>query len=449
METVNSGIILLLGNGESSMNYRDNQYPFRQDSTFLYYIGIDRAELCATLDVESGEVTLYGQEYTIDDMVWMGSIATIKSQAEQVGISQTKPQQALTECIEKVKGLGKSIHILPPYRAEHSLRVSELLNISPSETGKNISEELCFAVANQRNYKTGEEIIEINKAVDTSVLMHKMAMRMAKPGMKERDIFAALEQIALSNGKGSSFPTIATINGQTLHNHHYGNTLQDGDLFLVDAGAQTWSGYAGDLSSTVPISGKFNAKQLDIYNLTLASHKKAVSLLKPGTSFKSIYYASARTIVEGMKDLGIMKGDTESALENGAHAMFFPCGLGHMMGMDVHDMENIGESIVGYGGEKKSTQFGAKSLRLGRSLEPNFVLTIEPGIYFIPELIDLWKKSKINTEYFNFDKLDSYHDFGGTRNEEDYLITKDGHQRLGSIKKPIEVDEVYEEWSKG
>lgn len=443
MDTVKSGLILLLGNDESSMNYRDNTYPFRQDSTFLYYFGLDRAGLCATLDTDSGEVAIYGNEYTIDDMVWMGSLDSIKTQAAAIGVSTVKPLSELKKDIKNTP-----THILPSYRADHTLQYAGLFDCYPSEVKNKVSETLCLAVANQRNYKSEEEIVEINKAVDTSVQMHKMAIRLAKPGVKEREVFAALEQIAVENGCGTSFPTIATINGQTLHNHHYGNTLSEGDLFLIDAGAQSWSGYAGDLSSTIPVSGKFSAKQLDIYNLALASHKKAVAMLKPGTSFKEIYYESARVIVEGMKDLGLMKGDTDNALENGAHAMFFPCGLGHMMGMDVHDMENIGESIVGYGGAKKSTQFGVKSLRLGRKLEPGFVLTIEPGIYFIPELIDLWQKEKVNTDFFNFDRLNSYRDFGGIRNEEDYLITADGHQRMGSIKKPIEVDEVYEEWHK-
>ncbi len=448
MASVGSGLILLVGNDESPINYKDNTYPFRQDSTFLYYFGLSRTGLCATLDADKGEVVIYGNEITIDDLVWMGSIPSIKAQAGDVGVSTVKSQSALNAVVAQSYKSGKTIHVLPAYRAEHTLKYAELFDINPSEVAAKVSEALCFAVANQRNYKTEEELAEINSAVDTSVLMHKMAMRMAEPGATERSIFSALEHIALKAGAGTSFPTIATINGQTLHNHHYGNTLKDGDLFLVDAGASTWSAYAGDLSSTIPVSGKFDTRQSEIYELALASHKKAVEMLAPGIPFKEVYYASARVIVEGMKGLGLMKGDTELALEKGAHAMFFPCGLGHMMGMDVHDMENIGESIVGYGGEKKSTQFGVKSLRLGRKLEPGFVLTIEPGIYFIPELMDLWQKEKINTEFFNFEKLMTYRDFGGIRNEEDYLITPNGSQLLGSIKKPMSAEEVCEEWSK-
>lgn len=448
MQNVKTGLILLLGNNESSINYLDNTYRFRQESSFLYYFGLSRVGLCATLDAATGEVVVYGNDYTIDDMVWMGSIASIQTQALEVGVEKVGTLASLHATIQTAKKENTTIHILPPYRAEHTLQLAQLLAVSPQSVDVYISESLCYAVANQRNYKTKEELVEINKAVDTSVMMHKLGMRMVKPEVKEREIFAALEHLALKRGASTSFPTIATINGQTLHNHSYDNTAKKGDLFLIDAGAENWSGYAGDLSSTIPVSGTFSSQQKEIYNLALASHKRAVEMLAPGVAFKEVYYASARVIVEGMKDLGLMKGDTDAALENGAHAMFFPCGLGHMMGLDVHDMENIGEQIVGYNGEKKSTQFGAKSLRLGRILEPDFVLTIEPGIYFIPELIDLWQSNGTNKEYLCFDKLNTYRHFGGIRNEEDYVITKDGAQRLGTIKKPIEINEVLEEWNK-
>ncbi len=447
-QTMTSGLVLFLGNNESPINYADNGYRFRQDSTFLYYFGLSRADLVATLDIENGEECIYGNDYTIDDQVWMGRLPNIQSQAKDVGINHSASFLSLEKDIKKAIQEGRKIHILPPYRADHTLRLAHLLNVAVDEIQGFVSEELCYAVANQRNYKSEEEITEINQAVDTSVLMHKMAMRMAKPGISEAELFATLEQIALKKGAGTSFPTIATINGQTLHNHYHGNTLKKGDLFLVDAGAENNSGYAGDLSSTIPVSGSFTSKQKDIYNLTLASHKKAIEMLAPGVPFIDIYYASARVIIEGMKDLGLMQGNTDHALENGAHAMFFPCGLGHMMGLDVHDMENLGETIVGYNGVKKSTQFGVKSLRLARPLEKDFVLTIEPGIYFIPELMDLWQSKGTNKEFFCFDKLQTYRDFGGIRNEEDFLITEKGYKRLGTIKKPVEINEVLEEWNK-
>jgi Xaa-Pro aminopeptidase len=271
--------------------------------------------------------------------------------------------------------------------------------------------------------------------------MHTAAMRMARPGMLESEIAAEVERIAVAAGGRISFPVIATVHGETLHNHYHGNTLADGDLFLLDAGAETALGYAGDLSSTFPISPTFSDRQRTIYEIQLAAYDAAVAKLAPGVTNREVHFTAARVITEGMKDLGLMKGDTDDALEAGAHAMFFPCGVGHMMGLDVHDMENLGEVHVGYGGEAKSTQFGLKSLRLGRELEPGFVITIEPGIYFVPQLMDLWRSQNHNAEFLDFDALDEWRDFGGIRNEEDYLITADGARRLGKAK-PLTIDEI-------
>jgi Xaa-Pro aminopeptidase len=278
--------------------------------------------------------------------------------------------------------------------------------------------------------------------------MHTLAMRMAKPGISEAKIAAAVYELALAEGCQIAFPIIATINGQTLHNHYHGNTLKDGDMFLLDAGAETSMGYAGDLSSTVPVNGNFSSRQKDIYTICLESHNKAISMLEPGKAFKDVYFESARVIVNGLKNLGLMKGNVDDALANGAHALFFPCGLGHMMGLDVHDMEDLGEVHVGYDGEAKSTQFGLKSLRLGRKLEPGFVFTIEPGIYFIPELIDQWKTKNHNAEFINFDKVEGYKTFGGLRNEEDFLVTETGCELLGKPK-PKSIEDVEAEWAKG
>jgi Xaa-Pro aminopeptidase len=277
--------------------------------------------------------------------------------------------------------------------------------------------------------------------------MHTLAMRMAKPGTTEAQIAAAVQKIAVEAGGQISFPIIATINGQTLHNHYHGNVLKGGDLFLLDAGAETAMGYAGDLSSTVPVNGRFTSKQKDIYSICLDSHNTAISMLKPGIPFKEVYFESSRVIIRGLKDMGLMKGDVEDALINGAHALFFPCGLGHMMGLDVHDMENLGEVFVGYDGEPKSTQFGLKYLRLGRKLEPGFVLTIEPGIYFIPELIDQWRANNHNSDYINFDRVEEYKTFGGLRNEEDFLITETNCELLGKPK-PKSIADVEAEWAK-
>jgi len=447
-KSIGSGIILLLGNNESPMNYTDNTFHFRQDSTYLYFFGMNQPNLAGILDCDTGEDWIFGNDLTVEDFVWMGPQPTIAAQSVQFGITHTGSLHHLVELLKQASRSGRAIHFLPPYRPENKIKLFEWLDILPGDQHKKASVALINGVVNQRNYKSADEVREINKAVDTSVDMHTLAMRMAKPGVREAEIAAAVQEIAVAAGGQTSFPIIATINGQTLHNHYHGNTLKEGDLFLLDAGAETAMGYCGDLSSTVAVSGKFTSRQRDIYNLCLNSHNRSIDLLKPEISFKEVYFESARVIVQGLKDMGIMKGNVEDALVNGAHALFFPCGLGHMMGLDVHDMEDLGEVYVGYGGEPKSTQFGLKSLRLGRKLEPGFVLTIEPGIYFIPELIDQWKATNHNTEFINFDNLEAYRSFGGLRNEEDFLITETGYQLLGKPK-PKTIEEVEREWAKG
>lgn len=447
-KTVTSGLILLPGNDESPMNYADNGYHFRQDSTFLYFFGIQHPFLAGILDCDTGDEILFGNDLTVEDFVWMGPQPTLAAQALQVGITKTGDLASLVVLLEEARAKGRKIHFLPPYRPENKIKLFEWLGVPPNEAKMSASLELIMGVVNQRNYKSAEEIIEIKKACDISVDMHTLSMRMAKPGVSEARIAAAVHEVALAAGGQIAFPIIATINGQTLHNHYHGNTLKAGDMFLLDAGAETAMGYAGDLSSTTPVSGKFTSRQRDIYNICLDSHNTAISMLKPGIPFREVYFESARVIVRGLKDLGLMKGNVDDALQNGAHAMFFPCGLGHMMGLDVHDMEDLGEVYVGYGGEPKSTQFGLKSLRLGRKLEPGFVFTIEPGIYFIPELIDQWKASQQNSEYINFDKVETYRNFGGLRNEEDFLVTETGCELLGKPK-PKRIEDVEAEWAKG
>jgi Xaa-Pro aminopeptidase len=447
-KTIGSGIILLLGNSESPMNFTDNTFHFRQDSTFLYFFGITRPDLVGLIDCDSGEELIYGNDYTVEDSVWMGPQPTIAIQGNQVGISKTATISQLINFLIKVSKVKGKIHFLPPYRAENKIRLFDWLGILPSNQQNASSTILIKAVINQRNYKSEKELTEITRAVNTSVNMHTLAMRLTKPSVTEAQIAAAVQEVAVAANGQISFPVIATINGEILHNHHHSQILKNGDLFLLDAGAETSMGYCGDLSSTVPVNGTFTSQQRDIYNICLESHNKAIKMLKPGIPFKEIHLESARIIVEGLKDLGIMKGKTEDAITNGAHALFFPCGLGHLMGLDVHDMEDLGEAYVGYDGVPKSTQFGLKSLRLGRKLEPGFVLTIEPGIYFIPELIDQWKSASLNSEFINFDKLEIYKSFGGLRNEENFLITKTGHQLIGKPK-PKTIKDVEAEWAKG
>lgn len=438
-KAIGSGILLFLGNDEVGMNYEDNTFHFRQDSTFLYYFGLSFAGLSAVINLDEDQEIIFGDELTIDHIVWMGTQPSVREKSERVGVTQTMPYSSIEEYLKKAKSKGQKIHYLPPYRAEHRLKLMHWLNEKPSE--QEASVEFIKGVVNQRIYKTDEEIIEIEKACNITSEMHLAAMKATQIGMKEYEIVAIMAEVAYGAGGQLSFPTIATINGQTLHNHYHGNTIKEGDMLLVDAGAETEMGYAGDMSSTIPAGRKFTQRQKDVYDIQVASHQASVAALRPGIPFSEVYELSAKIICEGMKSLGLMKGDMEEAVQLGAHAMFFPCGLGHMMGMDVHDMENLGEVWVGYDGQPKSTQFGRKSLRLGRKLEPGFVLTIEPGIYFIPELMDKWRGEKQFLDFINYDKLEKYKDFGGIRNEEDFLITQDGAHRLGK-KIPLTTQEV-------
>jgi len=444
---VGSGLILLPGNDESPMNYADNPFHFRQDSTFRYFCGLNFPNLACLMDCDNGDDIIYGNDLTVEDFVWMGPQPSIRERADAFGFSKTAPLKSLIEYLQKALDNNRTIHFLPPYRPENKIKLFEWLGVLPAESAAESSIPLIKAVIEQRNYKTAGEIEEIRRAADISVDMHITAMRMAAPGVTEAEIAAAVNHVAESVGARISFPIIATVNGQTLHNHYHGNTLKSGQMFLLDAGAEVESGYAADLSSTVPVDPHFTGEQKDVYTITLDSHNTALSMLKPGIPFKEVYLESARVIVRGLKDMGLMKGNVDDAVSSGAHALFFPCGLGHMMGMDVHDMEDLGEIYVGWDEEKRPAQFGIKSLRLGRKLEPGFVLTIEPGIYFIPELIDQWQKNGNNAGFIDFERLNKFRNFGGIRNEEDALITEKGYEILGKPK-PKSIEDVEEEHSK-
>lgn len=441
-----SGKLLFIGNDECGMNYEDNTYHFRQDSTFLYYFGISKPGLIALIDVDENREYIFGDNPTIDSIVWTGSQPKIDELAGRCGIENTG---SITDFVSKVGTFAKgNIRFLPPYRAEHKLKLQEWFGYNPNQVSAKADIELITAIANQRNIKSEQEIIEMEKAVNVTVDMHLAAMRYAREGMTEAQVVAKVHEAALAAGGNISFPIIGTINGQFLHNHYHGNSLKNGQLFLLDAGYETPMGYAGDMSSTFPVSGKFTSKQKEIYEITLEAHNKAIEMAQPGVNFRDVHLSVSEVIFDGLKDLGLTRGNTKEAVANGAHAMFFPCGTGHLLGMDVHDMENLGEQIVGYNNVPKSTQFGLKSLRLGRALEPGFVFTVEPGIYFIPELIDHWKSNKINTDFINFDEVNKYRDFGGIRNEEDILILESGNKVLGKpLAKSIEEVEYERSWA--
>lgn len=438
--TVGNGVLLFLGNDESPMNYRDNTYHFRQDSTFLYYWGFGRnAGIAAVIDIDNDREIIFGDELTIDSIVWTGPLPTLREQAQEVGTNETLPMQALASFLKEAVSKGRKVHYLPPYRAEHTVMLQDLLGISSAAQDAGKSLAFIKAVVNQRNYKSAEEVAEIEKAVNISYRMHLAAMKGARPGMKEYEVKALIHAAAQNSGAELSFPIISTVHGETLHNHNYNNTLEAGQMLLVDAGAELPNGYCGDISSTVPVGKRFSERQRTIYGIVYNAHYAAVDALKPGIPFKEVYYIACRTLFNGLKELGLTRGDADEAVLAGAHALFFQCGLGHMMGLDVHDMENLGEVWVGYDGVPKSTQFGIKSLRLARPLEPGFVLTIEPGIYFIPTLIDMWSAEKRFEAYINYKEVEKWRGFGGIRNEEDYLITPEGHRILGDpVSKKIE-----------
>lgn len=429
---VQKGIMLLLGNSESPMNYTDNTFPFRQDSTFLYFAGLSKPNLALIINCESGETQIFGDDPTIDEIVWTGPQKSLSDLAKEIGVSQTLAFDKLYDAISKAKNGNLPIHFIDPYRHEQKILLGQLLDVSVSELSSQSSKLLIEGIVNQRLYKSDEELEEIEKAVDVTGQMHLSAMQMAKPGMKEQHVVSKLLEIATSYGGYYSFPPIVTIHGETLHNHYYGNTLKKGDLLLVDSGAETEMGYAGDMTRTFPIGRKFTDIQKTIYQIVLDAHLTAAAALKPGVTFKEVHLIAGKVLAEGMKGLGLMKGNIDEAVQAGAHAMFFQCGLGHLMGMDVHDMENLGEQNVGYTPDMlKSTQFGLKSLRLGRKLEERIVLTVEPGIYIIPALIDLWKAERKFEEFINYPELEKFKDFGGIRIEEDFVITKEGSKRLG------------------
>jgi len=440
-ESIKSGVLLFLGNDESPMNYLDNTYHFRQDSSFLYFFGLNFAGLAAIIDLDEDKEIVFGNDLTIDDIVWMGTQPTLKERGAAYGIKDVRPMSQLASYLEKSQQSGRQIHFLPPYRSENIIKLYQLLNIEPSRTKELSSVEFVLGVVNLRNHKSDEEIIEIEKAVDISVDMHIAAIKLACAGMKESELAAAAQQVAVAAGGQISFPIIMTINGQTLHNHYHGNTLKSGDMVLCDCGAETSMNYSGDLSSTFPVDHQFTPIQKQIYEVTLGAHESALAKLAPGVPFKDVHLAACRATVVGLSELGLMKGDPDEAVQAGAHAMFFPCGTGHMMGMDVHDMEDLGEVYVGYDGKPKSTEFGLKSLRLARPMKPGFVATIEPGVYFIPELIDMWKNENKCADFINFKEVEKIKTFSGIRNEEDILITENGYRVLGK-RKPKTINEV-------
>ncbi|RYU96508.1 aminopeptidase P family protein [Emticicia agri] len=433
---VGSGLILIMGNEEAPMNYHDNTYRYRQDSNFLYYFGISLANLAAVIDVDSGEEIIFGDEFSMDDIIWVGPQPTLADQARKVGVYRTEAYAKLADKLAK----AKKVHFTPPYRYENKFKLSEWLSIPVNQLKEKASVDLIHAIIAQRAYKSAEEIVQMEEAVNICREMHIAAMRETKAGRKEYEIAAIIHGKALEFGGELAYPIIFSVNGQTLHNHYHGNTMTEGRLALNDSGAENSMFYAGDITRTIPVSKKFTEKQKDIYNIVLKMQLASIEALKPGIQYKEVHLLANRVLLEGLSDLGFVKGNVDEMLNEGVQGLFMPHGLGHAIGLDVHDMEDLGENYVGYrDGLERSTQLGLKSLRMAKELEEGYVITVEPGLYFIPELIDKWKSEKKFTDFINYEKLETYRDFGGVRIEDNCLITADGQKTLGKpIPKTIE-----------
>lgn len=427
-----SGIILFPGNTEASYNYPANTYTFRQDSNFSYFFGLENPDFAGIIDVDNEVDYIFGNDFEIDDIIWMGPQPKVADLGAKVGVKNTASLGEMASFISNAINKGRKVHYTAPYRGETSLLLSRLLGIKPTRIKEYVSLPLIEAIVKLRSIKSDNEVAEIEKAVDIAWKMFTTGMRMAYPGRKEQEIVGAMEGISIAHGRPVSFPVILSMNGQILHNHHHENVLESGRMMVMDAGTETALNYCSDITRTVPVGGKFSQKQREIYEIVLNANLNSIAATKPGVFYRDCHMVACETIASGLKDLGLMKGDVKEAVSAGAHALFFPHGLGHMLGMDVHDMEGLGQIHVGYDKEiQPSSQFGTAYLRLGRRLQPGFVLTNEPGIYFIPELIDLWKADKKHTEFLNYDKIEEYRNFGGIRIEDDVLVTIDGQRVLG------------------
>ena len=443
-ELVGEGLILFPGNEESSMNYKSNTYHFRQDSSFLYFFGVNKPGFYGVCDADSGRDTLYGDNFIMDDIIWMGDQPSVSELANGVGTDSSDSLAVLTSILQKAIQTGRKIHMLPTYRGDQVISLAGYMGVSCEEVSSFRSESLIGAVIKLRSKKDSYEIAEIEKVVDVAGIMHTTVMKMGFAGNFERELSGAAEGIALAHGGPVSFPVILSMNGQILHNHYHGNELVDGRMVVCDAGAESSMCYASDITRTFPVGGKFSSRQKDIYNIVLKANTDTIPESIPGRTYLEVHLMAAKIIASGLKDLGIMKGDMDEAVSAGAHALFFPHGLGHMLGLDVHDMEGLGENFVGYTKTiKRSDQFGLAYLRMGRELETDFVMTNEPGCYFIPALIEQWKSEKKLEQFINYSEVESYLDFGGIRIEDDVLITETGSKVLGTPI-PKTVDEVEE-----
>lgn len=429
---IGSGLLLFLGNDEVGITYTANVYPFRQDSTFLYFWAVDQPGVAAVIDIDENTETLFGDDQTMADVVWSGPLPTLADRCEPAGIATNAPMSALAAKVSAAVRQGRRVHFLLPYRAEHSEKLAALLGLHASIVRDYRSEPFHAAIIAQRSYKTSAEVDDLEHAVDISREMYVAAMRAAQPGKYEYEIVGEISRVAIARGGRFAFLPICSVHGETLHNPFYRNRMRAGDVMILDSGAETAHYNASDITRTLPIGGAFTAQQRLIYEMVLRAQLAAIAAVTPGRKYLDVHLLAARSFATDLKAAGLMKGDVDEAVAAGAHALFFPHGLGHMLGMDVHDMENLEERMVGYRrGLERSTQFGLGYLRFAREMEPGFVLTVEPGLYFIPALIDHWKADGTNAAFINFAEVEKFRDARGYRIEDDVLVTESGGRVLG------------------
>jgi len=439
-----SGILLFLGNDLSPMNYPENTYPFRQDSSFLYFWGIDLPGLAAIVDIDANREILFGRDPTLHDMVWTGPQPSLNHHCLKSGLKESAAPDQLQSELKQALQQSRKIHFLPQYRPENLIKIQILLGIVPAFVNNFVSKSFIKAVVAQRSIKSREEVEQIETALELTSEMHALAMKMSRAGMLEQEVVAAMAGLADASGIGSSYPSIFSVDGQILHNPRHDNIMQKGDIIINDSGAESRMHYASDITRTFPVDGKFTQKQTEIYTVLLNAQLKAIEAVMPGVEYRDVHTLTCSQIAAGLNSLGLMKGDVGEAVAAGAHALFMPHGLGHMIGLDVHDMEDLGEDDVGYTDTiRRSRQFGTSHLRLARALEPGFVVTVEPGIYFIPALIDQWQAQGKFENFIDYKKIENYRDFGGVRIEDNVLVHDDGQRVLGKpIAKTVEEVEA-------
>lgn len=444
-KAVKSGIAIFLGNGEASMNYPSNTYKYRQDSNFLYFFGLSIADIAAVIDFDENRDIIFGNDYEIDDIIWMGNQPTLASLAEKVGVKEVMPMAKLAEYVHTAQAAGRKVHFTPPYRGDNKIWLSNITDINVNNIRNHASVELIKGIVNLRSAKEDVEIEQMENACEIGYKMHTAVMHRCVAGVPELELAGLAEGITLSYGNGVSFPVILSQHGETLHNHGHAAILKEGNMLLMDAGAENLMNYCSDNTRTLPVGGHFTQKQQEIYEIVLKANMDCINAAHPGMYNKELHTLACKIITEGLSELGLMKGNVDEAVQQGAHALFMPHGLGHQLGLDVHDMEDLGEKYVGYDETvSRSDIFGWDALRMARELRPGFVVTIEPGIYFIPQLIDIWKTEHKFEQFINYDKVEQYRDFGGIRIEDDLLITTNGHKVLGPAipKTPAELADI-------